>query len=100
MTTASLRVECKSMEHNDNEGETEMLGIKPDRGPHSLPQITHGRFSIENFLPRFRSTIFMRTEVSFMIACKPDVSAELVLGLFAFASLFPASQFENPYYFK
>jgi len=55
--------------------------------------------TIENFLLRFRSTIFMRTVLSFMIASKPDVSAELVLDLLAFASLFPASQFENPYYF-
>lgn len=56
--------------------------------------------TIENFLPGFRSTIFMRTEVSFMTAREPDVSAELVLGLLDFAGLFPASQFENPYYFK
>jgi len=32
------------MEHNDNDSETELLGVKPDRGPHSLPQITHERF--------------------------------------------------------
>jgi hypothetical protein len=56
--------------------------------------------TIENFLPRFRSTIFMRTEESFMTARKPDVSAELVLELLAFASLFPAPQFASPYYFK
>jgi len=56
--------------------------------------------TIENFLPRFRSTIFVRTEVSFMIARKPDISAKLVLGLLVFASLFPASKFEKPYYFK
>lgn len=42
----------------------------------------------------------MRTEASFMTARKPEVSAELVLGLHTFASSFPASQFENPYYFK
>jgi len=35
-----------------------------------------------------------------MIASKPDVGAELVLDLLAFASLFPASQFEIPYYFN
>jgi len=56
--------------------------------------------AIENIFPPFISTIFMHTEKSFMTARKPDVSAELVLGLFVFASLFPASQFENPYYFK
>jgi len=32
------------MEHNDNESETELPGVKPDRGPHSLPQITQGGF--------------------------------------------------------
>ena len=56
--------------------------------------------TIENFLPPFRSAIFMRTEVPFMTARKPKVSAELVLGLLAYASLFPASQYENPYYLK
>jgi hypothetical protein len=56
--------------------------------------------TIENILPPFISTIFMRTEESFMTARKPEVSAELVLDLLVFASLFPASQFENPYYFK
>jgi hypothetical protein len=56
--------------------------------------------TIEIFLPRFRSTIFMGTEESFMTARKPDVSSELVLGLLAFASLFPAPQFARPYYLK
>ena len=35
-----------------------------------------------------------------MIACKPDVSAGLVLGLLAFESLFPASQFKKPVLFQ